>query len=78
MPKKKEPPSGRVAKDALMKQAREIAKAGHCMGFKHVCEVMEHSGKGGLSLKLWATASDRDEIDRLCTKAREPMQKRPR
>ena len=57
----------------LMPIAREIAKSGSCMGFKQVCEAME--GEGGLSLKLWATASERDEIDRLCNKAREPFRR---
>lgn len=68
--------TGRAGKGALMKVAREIAKSGSCIGFKQVCDVMERDDRGGLSLKLWASASDRDEIERLCDEARKPMRER--
>lgn len=56
-----------------MAQAREVAAKGACMGFKDVAQVMGEEGK---MLRLWAGASERDEIDRICGKARQPMRRR--
>jgi hypothetical protein len=64
------PTTGRAAVPALMERARDIAKAGSCAGFGHVMRLI---GDGGLTLKLWADATQRDEIDRLCAKARDPL-----
>ena len=65
--------SGRNAVPALMKRAREIAVQGSAQTFNHACQLM---GDGGVALKLWASADNRDEIDRLCLKAREPRRRR--
>ena len=51
-----------------MKQARAIALKGDCMGFEDVRQRFER--EPALILKLWATARDRDEIDRLCEDAK--------
>jgi len=61
-------PTLRAHKEALMKQAREIALKGECMGFEDVRQRLER--EPALILKLWATARDRDEIDRLCEDAK--------
>lgn len=62
----------------LMRTAREVAASGRYIGFKQVCERMERDGQGGFSLKLWASATERDEIDRLCAKVRAPLRRRRR
>jgi hypothetical protein len=67
------PTTGRAALPRLMKQAREVASKGLCLGFKDVCAAMGEEGK---TLRLWASASERDEIDRICSKAREPIRRR--
>jgi len=50
-----------------MKRAHEIAKGGSCSGFGHMVEMI---GDGGFTLKLWANAEQRDQIDRWCSEAR--------
>ena len=47
-----------------MKHAREIALKRECIGFEDVRARFDRDD--ALILKLWATARDRDEIDRLC------------
>lgn len=73
MTKKRKPPapplSGRAAVPALMKRAEEIAKGGSCAGFGHMVQLI---GDDGLTLKLWADATQRDQIDRWCAQARAP------
>jgi len=64
------PTTGRAAVPALMERAREIAKGGSCSGFGHMVQMI---GDGGLTLKLWADATQRDQIDRWCAEAREPL-----
>jgi len=64
------PLTGRAALPALMERAREIAKGGSCAGFNHVVQLI---GDDGLTLKLWADANQRDQIDRWCAQAREPF-----
>lgn len=58
------PTSGRARKDALMVRAREIAAKGMCIGFSAVLMQFDESDR--TTLKLFASASDRDEIDRIC------------
>ena len=55
-------------KRELIKRARKIAAKGGYTGFDHVRGEFEESDS--LTLRLWATASDRDEIDRICNDAR--------
>ena len=64
---KKELP-GNATKLALMARARAIGTSGDCMGWEDVRRKFD--GHDALILKLWATAGDRDEIDRLCDRAR--------
>lgn len=68
-----QPATGRAAVPALMERAREVARKGLCIGFKDVAQAL---GDDGRLLRLWAGATERDEIDRLCSKAREPMRRR--
>lgn len=65
--KKKPPLTGRARKDAVMPRALEIGASGSAMSFKHVCELMKDDGA---ILKLWASATDRDAIERAILKAR--------
>jgi hypothetical protein len=53
-----------------MERARKIAKQGACSNFGHMVQLI---GDDGLTLRLWASASQRDEIDRWCAQAREPF-----
>lgn len=73
--RKDKPPTaaGRAALPALMDRARAVAAKGLCMGFNDVARAL---GEDGKTLKLWAGVNERDEIDRLCAKVREPMRRR--
>lgn len=62
--------SGRGAKDALMPALRERAASGAFTGWAQVLEAMERAGEDTAMLRIWATAKDRSEIDRLCGRAR--------
>jgi hypothetical protein len=55
-------------KRELVKQARKIASKGGYAGFDDVRQ--QFAENDALTLRLWATASDRDEIDRLCNDIR--------
>jgi len=55
-------------KRELIKRARKIAVKGAYTGFDHVRQQFDEDDS--LTLRLWATASDRDEIDRICNDAR--------
>lgn len=67
-------PVGRARKDEITVAAREIADAGLSLNFKDVLRNLDRDD--AVTLQLWATAADRDEIDRLCDRAREPMRRR--
>jgi hypothetical protein len=79
MPKPRAPkgkattPTGRAALPAIMERARAVAAKGLCAGFNDVARALGDDGK---TLRLWAGASERDEIDRLCAKVREPTRRR--
>lgn len=62
------PLSGRAQKDLLMVRAREIAAKGMCIGFSAV--LMQFDEDDRTTLKLYASVSDRDEIDRICDRTR--------
>lgn len=62
------PLSGRARKEALMVRAREVAAKGMCIGFSAV--LMQFDEDNRTVLKLYATAADRDEIDRICDRTR--------
>lgn len=58
-------------KRKLLVRAREIARGGLCLGWNDVLyDVRKEDDAGALTLKLWATATERDEIDSLCRSAR--------
>jgi hypothetical protein len=56
-----------------MPRAKEIAACGSAMSFTHVCEMMQEDGS---ILRLWTSASDRDEIERAILKAKAKRPKR--
>lgn len=59
-------------KRVLMVRARKIARGGLCLGWNDVLyDVRREDEVGAFTLKLWATAAERDEIDRICGDARE-------
>lgn len=62
--------SGRAGKDALMPKARSVATSGACSGWLQVLTLLERLGTDTALLRIWATAGDKDEIDRLCRQAR--------
>lgn len=62
------PPSGRARKDVLMVRARELAAKGSYIGFSAVLVKFDDDDR--VTLKLYASASDRDEIDRTCDRTR--------
>ena len=51
-----------------MVRAREIAAKGGCIGFTAVLIQFEPDER--TNLKLYASAEDRDEIDRICDRSR--------
>lgn len=53
----------------LMTRARELAKTGLYPHFRAVAEKVAHESPDAPILRLWATARDEDEIDRLCRTA---------
>ena len=55
-------------KRELIKRARKIAAKGAYTGFDQVRQQFDESDS--LTLRLWSTANDRDEIDRICNDAR--------
>lgn len=74
-PKRKKPPSlgGRARKDRIMVEARKVAKAGGCVSFKDVAAKLGDDGK---HLRIWASAADQDELERLCAAARVNLPRR--
>ena len=64
---------GRAGKDALMPMARELAASGNCHGWMHVLQTMEQNGLDTALLRIWASATDKSEIDRLCARIRESL-----
>jgi hypothetical protein len=67
---------GRAGKDALMPKARSIAGSGMCAGWLQVLDTLERVGFDTVLLRIWATARDKDEIDRLCARARAALRER--
>ena len=67
------PLSGRARKDQVIVRAREIAVSGSCLNFNAVLAKLKPDDAA--TLKLWATANDRDEIDRLCDRALAPRRR---
>jgi hypothetical protein len=55
-------------KRELVKRARKIAAKGGFAGFEDVRRQFDD--KDAETLKLWATARDRAEVDRICNDAR--------
>jgi hypothetical protein len=53
-----------------MVKAREFATSGLCTGWPSVLETMEHHGLDTALLRIWASATDRSEIDRMCVRFR--------
>lgn len=62
--------TGRAGKDALMPKARAVATSGACTGWIQVLNTLERLGIDTAVLRIWASVSDKDEIDRLCARAR--------
>ena len=62
--------TGRAGKEALMPKAREIAARGSCTGWIQVLAQMERAGTDTALMRIWARIGDKDEIDRICTRAR--------
>lgn len=55
-----------------MKRAREIARGGLCLGWRDVlADLRKEDPDAAFTLQLWASASERDEIDSLCPSARQ-------
>jgi hypothetical protein len=67
---------GRAGKDALMPRARAFAGSGLCTGWLQVLDTLERVGFDTALLRIWATARDKDEIDRLCVRARAALRER--
>jgi hypothetical protein len=61
---------GRAGKDALMPKAREFAASGLCTGWESVLQTMEYHGLDAALLRIWGSATDRNEIDRMCARVR--------
>lgn len=68
--------TGRAGKDTLMPKARAVATSGSCAGWIQVLNTLEGLSVDTALLRIWATASDKDEIDRLCRRARSASAKR--
>lgn len=68
--------TGRAGKDVLMPKARAVATSGACSGWIQVLNALEGLGVDTALLRIWSTASDKDEIDRLCRRARSATAKR--
>jgi len=66
----------RALKDKLMVKAREIASSGSCAGWGDV--VRKFEGDEEATFRIWMTARDKDELDRLCEQARTEMKRRLR
>jgi hypothetical protein len=62
--------TGRAGKDMLMPKARAVATSGACFGWIQVLNALEGLGVDTALLRIWATVNDKDEIDRLCRRAR--------
>lgn len=61
--------SGRQRKDLIMVEARKLAEGGGYNGFTHVQQAIARKDEdAGLTLRLWASISDRDAIDTICAK----------
>lgn len=65
--------SGRAGKEALMPRMREVAGQGQCDGWVQALEALEREGADVSSLRIWGTAKDKSEIDRMCTRSRGPQ-----
>jgi hypothetical protein len=68
--------TGRAGKDELMPKARAVATSGACSGWIQVLNALEALGIDTALLRIWATVADKDEIDRLCRRARGATAKR--
>ena len=62
--------SGRAGKDLLMPRVREVAAAGRCDGWADVLHALELVDVDVSPLRVWGTARDKAEIDRMCARAR--------
>lgn len=66
---------GRAGKEALMPLVRELASSGACINWNQVLEAVELQGTDTAVLRIWGTASDKCEIDRMCMRARTALQR---
>lgn len=69
---------GRSGKEALMPVVRELAQSGACINWNQALELLELQGTDTDVLRIWGTASDKCEIDRMCMRARTALQKHGR
>ena len=67
---KKQTLTGRAGKDALLRDARELAQSGVCRNWDHVLDAMHAAGTDIAVLSIWATRNDKDEIDHICARTR--------
>jgi len=63
-----------VLKNKLMLRARAIAISGSCMGWGDV--VRKFDANEEATFRIWMTARDKDELDRLCDVARSERKNR--
>lgn len=75
---KKAKGEGRSGKEALMPLVRELAQSGSCINWNQALELLELQGTDSTVLRIWGTASDKCEIDRMCMRARTALQKHGR
>lgn len=61
--------TGRQRKELAMARARKMAAGGGYSGFTHVMQtIARDDDDAGITLRLWASVSDRDAIDIICAK----------
>lgn len=60
--------TGRAAKDAAMVKMRELAERGGYTNWGHVLTACETLHPEDTSLRIWASAHDRDAIDLICVR----------
>lgn len=70
--------SGRERKDQAMKVMRELAGRGGFTGWSHVLALYEQQNPDDASLRIWAGASDKNEIDMICLRWSKAQPKRRR
>lgn len=61
-----------------MPLVRELAQSGACINWAQALELLALQGVDTTVLRIWGTASDRCEIDRMCMRARVALQKHGR